>query len=510
MALISFGDIPALHAARLPSQTLALHYPDRLLTWRELDRRANQRARLFRSLGVAQDDFVTIALPNSSLLHEVVFATWKLGATANVISSRFPEPELQAVVDIVRPGLIVGGAILASAPCQQLTGDEDIEQFSDHPMPTKVARYWRAQTSGGSTGRPKVIVDHMPSAYEESQLANFTDLVRMKRDGVILNPGPLYHTAPFTMTHHGMLIGNTIVGMASFDAEEMLRLVDRHAVDWISMVPTMMNRISALPSDVRARYCTDSLRTILHVGAPCPPALKQLWIDWLGPERIWELYAGTERVGITMISGTDWLRKPGSVGKSVDHRQINIIDDGGAPLPPGKIGEIRFDNPDGEPPSHYLGDHAGQTLSGSVGYGDLGYLDEDGFLFLVDRRTDLILRGGANIYPAEIEAAIAARSDIVCSVVVGLPDDDLGARVHAIIEPAPGAQVDLEELHAFLTTRMASYKLPESFEIARSQLRDDAGKVRRTALRDERIRWLAEGKAFRLMARRKSERSSAV
>jgi bile acid-coenzyme A ligase len=324
-------------------------------------------------------------------------------------------------------------------------------------------------------------------------------LTGMPAGGVMLNPGPLYHNAPFLFTSLALLAGTRVVGMERFDPLETLRLIERERVEWVCLVPTMMHRIWALPEEVRRRFDLSSLRRVMHLAAPCPPWLKRAWIDWLGPERIFEVYAGTEGAAIH-ISGEDWLRKPGSVGQAAPGL-LSVHDDDGEPCPPGTVGEIFF-AADAATRFHYIGARPRLDREGRISLGDLGYLDEEGFLFLADRRTDLILRGGANIYPAEVEAALAEHPAVEDAVVIGLPCDDLGGRVHAIVQSSGDRAIEaIEAIDAFVRARLAGYKCPESYEIVEDALRDDAGKIRRAALRDERIAWLADGKAFRQSVR---------
>ena len=247
------------------------------------------------------------------------------------------------------------------------------------------------------------------------------------------------------------------------------------------LVPTMMQRIWRLPQDVRDRYDISSLVAILHLAAPCPAWLKQCWIDWLGPERVWELYAGTEAQGITIIRGVEWLEHVGSVGKPADGT-MRILDGDGNDLPPGEVGEIWMKPPE-QATYRYIGAEA-RELDGWESLGDLGSMDADGYLYIADRRTDLILSGGANVYPAEVEAALDEHPDVRSCAVIGLPDDDLGQRVHAVVEIA--GDVDDDDLRAHMEARLARYKVPRSFERADGPVRDDAGKVRRSGLASER------------------------
>jgi bile acid-coenzyme A ligase len=249
----------------------------------------------------------------------------------------------------------------------------------------------------------------------------------------------------------------------------------------------MMQRIWRLPEDVRGRYDLSSLNRVMCTGAPSPQWLKRAFIAWLGPEKIYEAYGGTERIAGTIISGSEWLQHPGSVGKPTLGRKVRILDDDGKDCPPRTVGEV-FMMPSGGRGStyRYIGAEAIATGDGWESLGDLGYLDEDGYLYLVDRKTDMILCGGANLYPAEIEGAIDAHPAVRSSAVIGLPDDDLGSRVHAIVDAPTG--VSEAELRAWLVERLVAYKIPRSFEFVSEPLRDDAGKVRRSALREARLR----------------------
>lgn len=274
-------------------------------------------------------------------------------------------------------------------------------------------------TSGGSTGRPKVIVDAAPSRWNPRE----EFLGRRPRD-TILNPWPLYHNAPFACIHAGLFVGATIVEMGRFDAMRAFELIELHAVNWVTMVPTMMQRIWRLGRDVLSRFALPSLRMMLHMAAPCPPWLKEAWIDWLGAERVWEYYGATEATGSTMISGSEWLAHRGSVGRVRPGFELKILDDSGQEQPIGEVGEVYF-RPQAGPGStyHYLGSHAKRVGDWETP-GDLRRLDAEGYLYLSDRRNDLIISGGANIYPAEVEAVIDAHPSVQTSAVIGLPDEE--------------------------------------------------------------------------------------
>lgn len=477
-ASVPLGSILAHHAHRSPGRT-ALILDHRRLSYAELDARANQRARLFKDHGVGHGDFVTVALPNGGEFYETVFALWKLGAIPNIVSAKLARPEMQAIVETVRPTLCIGAVDLAGV---RTLASETGEHYSTDPLPEIVSPHWKAMTSGGSTGRPKVIVDAMPGRWTPSE-----GFLLQRPGDVILNPGPLYHNAPFHCINMGMFVGATIVEMGKFDALRALELIESHHVTWVTMVPTMMHRILQLGPEVLSRFDLPSLRMMLHMAAPCAPWLKEAWINWLGGARVWEYYGTTEAIGSTMISGTDWLAHRGSVGRVRDGYDLKILGDDGDELPVGEVGEIYF-RPHGGVGStyRYLGS-AAKRIGEWETLGDLGSVDEEGYLYLSDRRNDLIISGGANIYPAEVEAAIEAHPYVRGSAVIGLPDEEWGARVHAIVQSTEGARLDEAELLDFLADRLTHYKMPRSIEFIDEPLRDDAGKVRRAALRAARL-----------------------
>jgi bile acid-coenzyme A ligase len=296
----------------------------------------------------------------------------------------------------------------------------------------------------------------------------------------------MYHAAGFINTHITLLLGGSVVLMTRFDPVGALERIERHRIAWAGFVPTMLQRIWRLPESERLRFDLSSLRRVVSSGAPCPAWLLRAWIDWLGPERVYEAYGGTERIGGTLISGTEWLAHPGSVGRPTGDRRIRILGPGGEELPVGEVGEVYMMPPGGQGSTYrYIGAESRATRDGWESLGDLGYLDADGYLYLTDRRTDMIVVGGANVYPAEIEAALAAHPAVLSCAVIGLPDEDLGQRIHAIVQASPPPSG--EELRAHLAPRLARHKIPKSFEFVDAPLRDEAGKLRRQALRDARI-----------------------
>jgi bile acid-coenzyme A ligase len=456
----------------------------------ELDLRTNRLARDYARRGVTTGSMVTIALPNGRQFYEACIAAWKLGATAQPVSARLPAAEREAVIELADPVLVVGAEVEGRSCIA--AGHEPDADLDDAELPDAVAAEWKAPTSGGSTGRPKLIVSREPGVFDPDEAG----MMLMQGDDVQLVPGPLYHNGPFIFSFRGLFVGHHLVVMERFDAEEALRLIDEHRVGFVMMVPTMMQRIHKLPVETREAHDVSSLHTVLHLAAPCPPWLKRAWIEWLGPETILELYAGTEANGLTIIRGDEWLERPGSVGRAIGCELRILHPETHEELAPGEVGEVFMRAKGGAGSTYrYIGDRA-KVVDGFDTIGDLGWVDEDGYLFLADRRTDLIISGGANIFPAEIEAAIDRHPQVRSSAVIGLPDDDLGQRAHAIVDAT--GPLSEQELREHLGDLLARYKVPRTFELTdEGPLRGDDGKVRRSQLREERLARVEEADSAR-------------
>ncbi|WP_308259306.1 AMP-binding protein [Pseudonocardia sp. H11422] len=449
------------------------------VTRAELEERTNRLARAFAARGVRRGSLVTIALPNRVRHVEASVAAWKLGAVPQPVSHRLPPGELDALIAVADPALVVGLQPRDRRPW--LPGDHDASGESAQPLPDVVGPSWKAPTSGGSTGRPKIIVSGQEASLEA--VVPRAAPLRIDRDGVMLCTAPLYHNAPYMFSLLALLQGHHVVLMGRFDAERTLRLVAEHGVTWLYVVPTMMGRMLRLPGEVRRAADLSSLRTVLHVGAPCPPHVKRGWLEWCGPETVLELYSGTEAQANAMITGAEWLARPGSVGQ-VKAGRMKVRDAEGRELPPGEIGEIWMRPVDDRRTYHYIGAEP-RERDGWESLGDMGHFDADGYLYLADRRTDMILVGGANVYPAEVEAALYQHPAVLTCAVIGLPDDDYGNIVHAIVQA--GGPVDATALLTHLAGRLAPYKIPRTVEFTDEAVRDDAGKVRRSALRAARL-----------------------
>jgi bile acid-coenzyme A ligase len=452
---------------------------DVTLTRAELDASTNRLARAYAELGVGQGDYVTIVLPNGIEWAQAVLATWKLGAIPQPLSPRLPDAELAGLLELKPRALVVGrddpNGVTRSIPA----GFTPDPALPDGPLPERVSPVLKAMASGGSTGRPKLIESGGDSRFPA--LAGFP--LGAQEGDVNLLSVPLSHNTGFTTFAIGLVQGHHLVVMPRFDAREFLRLVTDYRVTFLTTVPTIMQRLLPVYRADPDAYDLSSIRRFWHVAAPCPPAVKQAWIELVGPDALWEMYGGTELQALTFISGRQWLEHPGSVGVVVAG-EMKVLDDDGNECPPGVVGEIYMRPSPGSAPTYrYVGATA-KSRDGWDSLGDLGYFDSDGFLYLSDRRVDMFTSGGRNVYPAEIESALSEHPQVLSCLVVGVPDEDgdLGQVPHALVQ-AEG----LEEaaVIAFLAERLERYKVPRSVEFVDEPLRDDAGKARRSAVRDE-------------------------
>jgi bile acid-coenzyme A ligase len=482
--MISLGAKLAQHARFQPNAP-AVSCGTETLSYAELHRRTNRLARGLAALGVKHGDLVTLGLPNGVGFVEACYAIWKLGATPQPVSFRLPRGELEQIMELARTPIVIADfqheidrPLVGIADILERAGDDESD------LPDATAPIAKAPTSGGSTGRPKLILSGQPgvTTAETPEIGGW----RLKADSIAVLPAPLYHNAGFGMMMAAISQGCHLVVMPRFDPEATLAEIEKRRATWVYVVPTMMNRIWRLPDAVREKYDISSLETLWHLAAPCPPFLKEAFIRWIGPDKVMELYAGTEAQAVTIITGAEWLEHRGSVGR-VTAGEMKAVGEDGRDLGPGEVGEIYMRRAEGAPPTYqYVGATPKVMEGGWESLGDIGWFDEDGYLYLADRRTDMILVGGSNVYPAEIEAALEEHPAVQSVAVIGLPDEDLGNRVHAIVQ-AKGA-VTADALKAHLDERLVSYKQPRSYEFVDEPLRDDAGKVRRSALRDARLK----------------------
>ena len=481
--MISFGAKMRQHARFQPNAP-AVSCGRETLTYAELDRRSNRIARGLQAYGVKQGDLVTLGLPNSVGFVEAAHAIWKLGATPQPISFRLPKAELQAIVELANSPVVIAAFDHAIDRPIVSVADLAAKAEDDSDLPDAAPPISKAPTSGGSTGRPKLILAGQPglAPRETPEIGGF----RLRPIETALIPAPMYHNAPFGMMMQATALGAHVVVMPRFDPEATLAEIEARRATWVYLVPTMMSRIWRLPEEVRAKYDLSSVETLWHMAAPCPPWLKEAFIHWIAPGEVMELYAGTEAQAVTIITGSEWLEHRGSVGR-VAIGEMAIFGEDGQPLPAGETGEIYMRRPPGSPATYrYVGATPKTLPEGWESLGDIGWFDADGYLYLADRRADMILVGGSNVYPAEIEAALEEHPAVQSVAVIGLPDEDLGATVHAIIQArSPVAE---DELRAHLKERLVTYKQPRTYEFVDEALRDDAGKVRRSALREARLK----------------------
>lgn len=475
-AEISFPSRLAGIAERRPDE-VAITFGRQILTWKELDRESNRIAHAMINYGVRAGDLITLALPNGLSFFTLSWGIWKCGATPQPVSTMLTSSELKKIVDVAKSRLVITEDNFLSLDNSVSLTKLLTEAEDSSPLPDRISPSWKAPTSGGSTGLPKVIKSTIPAIYS----IEVEQFFRLHESDTCLIPAPIYHNAAFVLSTRALLAGSHLIVMPKFDSEEVLRLVEDCKVSFLYVVPTMMNRIAKLPHFTE-RNDMSSLRTVWHMAEPCPIWLKECWIEWLGAEKIWEIYAATEGVASTRIGGLEWLDHKGSVGKVNSNQQIRAFSTEGAMLGSMEIGEL-FLHPGHKTPVPY--EYIGATprqVNGWHSVGDIGYVDADDYLYLCDRRADMIIVGGVNIYPAEIEAAILAHPNVSSCAVIGLPCEDRGKRIHAIIQ----SEASETEIKAHLQDRLARHKTPHTIEFVNHSLRDDAGKVRRASLIKER------------------------
>ncbi|MGE0795964.1 MAG: AMP-binding protein [Acidimicrobiia bacterium] len=503
-------------AATEPGRPAVLQ-DDGPVSYAELVGNARRVANALKDAGIGPGDIVGVVLPNQLATVEVILAVQESGIRMVPISFHLVADEVAYLLeDSGAKGLIVDarhaegvtGALarIAGGPTVRFSVRGLIDGFtpleeakaaaSDAPPEPRVMGGPMFYTSG-TTGRPKAVYRAMASFPPD--LAALGGIAYASR--FELEPGhdvhlvscPLYHAAPSGWGMNALHLGHAIVVPERWTAQGALDAIARFGVNNTFMVPTQFHRLLELPDDVRAAADTSSLKTVVHAAAPCPIGVKQRMLDWWGPV-IWEFYAGTEGGGTT-ARPEDWLAKPGTVGTAWEGTSVHVLDDDGNEAPPGEAGSIYFGT--GEPIAfEYKGDPektANSRRGNLFSLGDIGYKDEDGSLFLLDRRTDLIITGGVNVYPAEIESVLSSHPKVADAAVFGLPDDDWGQHVCAVVQPAPGIDGDDElraELLAECTAKLAKLKVPKRLDFRDSLPRRDNGKLYKRVLRDE---YLAAG-----------------
>jgi len=483
------------------------------LSRRELLARVEDAARHFARSGVDADSLLVVALANGIDHVVACHAAWWLGACVTPLSPVLPGWEFgQVLASAVESGRDV--RVFGAAP-------PDVDVSAVPPIGSSTAAGSAppratpdpgiAMPSGGSTGRPKLIVDDRPMLAVPGERSALAQLYGQEPHHRVIVVGPLYHTGPFGSLRRALFDGGPVVLMERFEPRLALELIERHQVNRAFTVPAQLLRMAREPT-VQTRDLS-SFETLYHSGAPCPGWLKRFWIDRLGPERVIEGYGSTEAIGALGIRGDEWLAHPGSVGRPIVS-DVKICDEGGRELPVGEVGEIFMrwrgaGNSVGsvERSSHrYWGSpQATRDGAGFVSVGDLGRVDADGYVYIVDRRVDMIVSGGANIFPAEVEAVLGEHGDVDDVAVVGVPDEEWGRRVHAIVATNVVEPGLVDDLDRWCRARLGPTKVPKTYELVAALPRNAAGKLRRAELAAERA---GSGSAAMIRPRRGGEPSA--
>jgi len=478
-------------AAEHPDKTAIVFIPregeDRRISWRELTESSRRLAHRLKETGVHDESLVVIGLPNCPEHYFATHAAWRLGALVLPVSYRAPPAERDAIVELANPAVVIADWGETAFPTLTSQDVRASKSYADVSLPDVIADPGKAMGSGGATGRPKIIVNPGPWAWGPGDLVKWLGPVTgFNSRQVQLVSGPLYHNSPFGWGHMGLSEDHTLVVFERFDAARVMDAIERYRVSFGFFSPTMMQRIIQLP-DINSRDFS-SFESMFHSAAPCPEWVKRTWMDLVGPEKVCEGFGSTENHGTIWIRGDEWLQHPGSVGKP-EMADLRILDEEGNELPPGEVGEIFMRPRQGGVSHYYIGSPPGKaTLEGFMSVGDMGWVDKEGYLYPADRRVDLVITGGANVFPAEVEAALSCHPEVVDVAVIGLPDEQWGKRVHAIIQPKDPADPPSEEdLNGHARRRLMPYKVPKTYEFVEDFPRDPSGKLRRTQLVAERI-----------------------
>ncbi|MEM1438561.1 MAG: acyl-CoA synthetase [Pseudomonadota bacterium] len=472
------------------------------LTYRELDALSNRIAHWFRSLGLAPRDHIAILLENCVEYMPIIWAAQRSGLVYTAISTHLLHDEVAYIVANSRSRLLITSDMFAELAASVRDASPKLEfatmlhantdAFDDfesviaaHPETPIDDEEAGVQMlySSGTTGRPKGVLSLRPNGTPIDEILPMP-LALVSAFGigagtVYLSPAPLYHAAPLTFCTVAQALGATIVIMPKFDPELALASIARFGVTHSQWVPIMFVRMLKLPEDVRKGYDLSSLQVAIHAAAPCPVDIKQRMIEWWGP-RLAEYYASTEGAGFTAIDSANWLTHKGSVGQPVNC-QVHIVGDDGEPVPTGEVGTVYFS---GNPQKFEYFDEPEKTAQSYKGdwatVGDVGYVDDEGFLYLTDRKHYMIISGGVNIYPQEVEDLLVSHDQVADAAVFGLPDPEFGERVHAVVQPLDGTTGGdaLEaELIGYLRERLSHIKVPRSIDFDAALPRHDNGKL---------------------------------
>ena len=486
------------------------------VTWLELDQRSNQVARLLESLGLGVGDHVSILMENNLEYFSIAWGVLRSGMYLTCINRYLTPDEAAYIIDDSTSQVLFASselaqsealpALIPSCPHRYSVG-ADIAGFDNAAqaiatMPTTPIADQRAGDtmlySSGTTGRPKGIKRPLTGNHVGDGLpgVEVNNPYGMNADTVYLSPAPLYHAAPFGFCTRTLALGGTVVMMRSFDPEESLRYIQRYSITHSQWVPTMFIRMLKLDDEVRSQYDLSSHQCAIHAAAPCPKEIKHQMMDWWGPI-LWEYYAGTERNGTTVISPQEWLEHPGSVGRATASI-LHICDESGADVPTGEEGMVYFEQPKRSFEYHNAPDKTASAThpihDNWTSLGDVGYVDEEGFLYLTDRKAYMIISGGVNIYPQEIEDALVLHPAVQDVAVFGVPNADFGEEVKAVVELAPGQQPSdavTDDLMAYAKEHLAGYKVPRSIDFTDALPRLPTGKLYKRLLKDQY--WPAKG-----------------
>jgi bile acid-coenzyme A ligase len=453
---------------------------ERVVPWSELDARSTQIARGLAARGLGEGDRLGIKLHNCPEHIFTTFAGWKLGAVVVPVRWDLPDWELERVRAVLDPKLVI-----EPDDTELLEGSRS---ESTDPLAEVTPPHASGILSSGSTGSPKVILRKMPGVYnpEGSPNALVEAYGPLSDPQLVLVPAPLYHNNGFMHTANLLTGSDRLLLLQRFNAARLLGAIERHGVTGFVATTIMLQRIAREP-DAGERDLS-SIEWVMHGAAPLPEWLARSWIDLVGPTHFFVCYGSSEGAGATFARGDEYLDHPGTVGKGAIGTELRILGDDGGELATGEVGAIYMRQPQGVM-SEYVGDVAPLPMTGDgfATVGDLGSVDADGYLYLADRRVDMIVTGGANVFPAEVESALSEHPGVSDVVVLGLVDEEWGRRVHAVVQPADaGAPVAADELIAWCRGRLSAYKVPKSIEMVDAIPRSEAGKLNRAALVAER------------------------
>ncbi|GAA2048925.1 AMP-binding protein [Williamsia deligens] len=471
----SIGDLVADRARRRPEDVVVVDArTGTTMTARALATAAAALARRLQVIGVSRDDLVTVSMPTTIDAVVATVAVWTAGATPLPVDPRMSVTERRHLDALACPTAVIGHRPPGSAlPCVPAGDVPTTPAPSTDTVATSgiAARSWKATTTSGSTGTRKIVRSTAPARFDPDRpIADF-----LPRRSVQLITSDLWHSAAFTYAMRGVMTDHRIVLATGMPVAELPDVIRRHEVTWALASPTLLRRLVRVPASTRADLPT--LQTVLHIGGPCDPADKQALIDWLGAERVVEVYASSESFGLTMIRGDEWLRRPGSVGRGVGDTAISIRDDAGRTLPAGEVGTVWMRR--GGPPRYdYVGGRSARTADGWDTAGDLGFLDQDGYLHLVGRATDRIPCGERTVDLAAVEAELMTHAAVADCVVH--PADGGRPALHAVVDidgSDDGVDASVRTFaHAVLGRHCAAGRI----DVQRRPIRDSAGKVRRT------------------------------